>query len=444
MEHVILAIILILCAIAGLFLGPGYVLYCVSFSGKRVSENVVFKRHGTEPNPACVPVKIRLTPEMNPIEVRYLVRYQPSDSQFPGERFLLRLMPPAGNAPAWACAVPKASKDDAGRSYFGRVARFNVSETGLYRIEVARNADPALPASRVKLDIRRNVKRMNSTIALGGIFMLVGSLVAVPIVTPPTVVQESVSGAADANPPGAPTTSPSSPGEPEIIAVAAKGSVADLQRILVAGAGVNTKDAQGQTALHAAAAAGQLDAMTMLLAHGADVNARDDQFQTPLLLAAERGDLASVRLLLAALADPNLIDKSGYAPLHYAVHTKQPDEVKLLLAKGAIVDARTKDGLTPLMFASYPGNVASLNLLLAAGADVNLVSANGRFPLMLAAQGGDAEEVKLLLAAHADPTQKDLNGHDALWWATSNNHPDVMAVLQKYEAASAPKALAPD
>jgi hypothetical protein len=214
-EHAILIVTLILCTIAGLIFGPGYMLYCVYFSGRRVSENVVFKRHGTEPNPACVPVRLRLAPEMNPIEIRYVVRYQPSEQNLPGERFQLRMLPPQGETPAWTCSAPRPSKDEAGRSCFGRVARFSVSEAGMYRIDVSRGVEPALPAARVKIDIRRNVKKMQSSIVLGGVFMLVGSLIAVPIVTPPAVIQENVAGAADASPTSATQPSAESASEPQ-------------------------------------------------------------------------------------------------------------------------------------------------------------------------------------------------------------------------------------
>ena len=208
MEHEILLGLLIFSAVVGLVLGPGYVLYCVYFSGRLITASVVFKRHGTEPNPACIPIKLRLSPDMNPIEVRYVVRYQPSELDLPGERFRLRLAPPDAGNPLWACEAPKATMDDAGRSYFGRVSRFSVVEAGQYRIDVERQTQPALPAARVKLDVRRNVKNMKSSVALGGMFILVGSLIAAPIVTPPTLIQENASGAANANPTTMTATSP--------------------------------------------------------------------------------------------------------------------------------------------------------------------------------------------------------------------------------------------
>ncbi|KAF8007479.1 hypothetical protein BT93_K1483 [Corymbia citriodora subsp. variegata] len=103
-----------------------------------------------------------------------------------------------------------------------------------------------------------------------------------------------------------------------LCAVARKGDVRAINRLLESGAAVNGRDQHGWTALHRAAFKGRVDAVRTLLDKGVDVDARDED---------------------------------GYTALHCAAESGQFDVVELLVKKGADVEARTNKGVTALQVA---------------------------------------------------------------------------------------------
>ena len=62
----------------------------------------------------------------------------------------------------------------------------------------------------------------------------------------------------------------------ELHHAADNGDVAEVRRLLAAGADVNCKTNRAETALHLAARRGHVDIVRLLLDHGADIDAQDD------------------------------------------------------------------------------------------------------------------------------------------------------------------------
>ena len=76
-----------------------------------------------------------------------------------------------------------------------------------------------------------------------------------------------------------------------------------------------------------------------------------------------------------------------------------------------------------------------IDRLLRAGADPNAALRLGETPLMTASRTGNVESVVLLLGRGADPNAKETSrGQNALMWAVSQGHHDVMRVLLEHGA----------
>ena len=73
-------------------------------------------------------------------------------------------------------------------------------------------------------------------------------------------------------------------GETLLMKAADRGNVAEVQRLLAAGAPVNAKDNDGETALMMAADDGHAAVVKLLLEAGAAVNDADEDGETPQLL----------------------------------------------------------------------------------------------------------------------------------------------------------------
>lgn len=164
-------------------------------------------------------------------------------------------------------------------------------------------------------------------------------------------------------------------------------------------------------ALYEAAASGEVADVDRLLEAGADVNCAIDGDGSPLIGAAREGRLEVVRLLLERGADPNMAVRGDGNPLIMAAREGHAEVVALLLDRGARVDEMVPDDENALIQASGGGHLDVVKLLVARGADVNarvfVESAferpNGewRSPLSMARKGGHDAVVAFLLSAGA-------------------------------------------
>jgi len=84
-----------------------------------------------------------------------------------------------------------------------------------------------------------------------------------------------------------------------------------------------------------AAANGNQAELERLLNAGADINSRDELGWTPLIAAAAEGQRGMVQWLLSKGADVNAKDKNGYSALTYAKSSGSKDLITLLKNAGA-------------------------------------------------------------------------------------------------------------
>jgi hypothetical protein len=173
----------------------------------------------------------------------------------------------------------------------------------------------------------------------------------------------------------------------ELHTAAQNGRVADVERLLAAGAAVGASNINGRTPLHCAARYGHVEVAEKLLAAGAAVGATNIKKWTPLHCAARIGHVEVAEKLLAAGAAVGAKDRDGKTtPLHCAARYGHVEVAEKLLAAGAAVGAKANDGETPLHLAAIYGRVEVAEKLLAAGAAVGAKDRDGKTPLDKAVQ----------------------------------------------------------
>lgn len=147
---------------------------------------------------------------------------------------------------------------------------------------------------------------------------------------------------------------------PDLLVAIRNGEYSSAQRLLRAGADVNTVDSDGTTALMHAAIESDVRMMALLVDSGANVNAKNQLDSTALMYAAI--DLAKARLLIERGAEVKVRNKRGATPMSVAVTTFGSTPVlKLLAAKGA----EPEDRLMPL--AAAKGDLEAIQFLLSFG-----------------------------------------------------------------------------
>jgi ankyrin repeat protein len=149
-----------------------------------------------------------------------------------------------------------------------------------------------------------------------------------------------------------------------------------------------------------------------------------------LVEAAKKADTAAVHSLLAQGVNVDTPYGDGTTALHWAAYRNDVDMVDLLLARRASVNAANDDGATPLWVACSNDNTAVIERLLRAGANPNLGLPSGETPLMTVSRTGNLRAVTLLIGHGADvDARENRRGQNALMWATSQRHADVVRAL---------------
>jgi ankyrin repeat protein/tetratricopeptide (TPR) repeat protein len=146
------------------------------------------------------------------------------------------------------------------------------------------------------------------------------------------------------------------------------GDVAEVRRLLAAGADPNTKNSLGTgSMLCMAAYAGDLELARALLDAGADPNLPDE---APLVLALDAGHYDAAELLAELGASPGHGAGSSRTALHHLLFLRPSARaVSWLLAHGADPDARDDAGDPPLLVAARDGHVEIVAVLLRGGTD---------------------------------------------------------------------------
>ncbi|XP_059469706.1 protein phosphatase 1 regulatory subunit 12C-like isoform X3 [Neocloeon triangulifer] len=238
------------------------------------------------------------------------------------------------------------------------------------------------------------------------------------------------------------------------LAACAAGDLDEVDRLLGAGADIDTANVDGLTALHQACIDDNLEMVEFLVKRGADVNRGDNEGWTPLHASASCGFKSIARLLIEKGADVAAVNNDGELPVDIA----ESDEMELLLlsfvnAKGIDCDAarnkeenlmladakewlkageicdqpHPKTGATALHVASAKGYIQVMKMLLQAGADVNGQDSDGWTPLHAASHWAQKDACQLLIDNLCDMEVKNFVGQTAEDIAD----PEVLSSLQE-------------
>lgn len=190
-------------------------------------------------------------------------------------------------------------------------------------------------------------------------------------------------------------------------AAAARGDVAEIERLASTGQKIDALDDRRRTPLHVAAFFGRHEAAKTLLARGANANALEQQRYDIVTIAAVNDDVPMLKIALAGGGDAKTITSpyDGTA-LIAAAHLGHDEIVRTLIAAGAPLDHVNNLGWTALIESIVLGDggkrhTATLAALVKAGANVNIADRSGQTPLTLARGRGYADMVAILSGAGA-------------------------------------------
>jgi ankyrin repeat protein len=211
--------------------------------------------------------------------------------------------------------------------------------------------------------------------------------------------------------------------------------VAEVRRLLDAGADVSLANNYGATAMGLAAEVADTEILRLLLDAGADVDSPNAEGQTALMAVARTGNVEAGQLLLEHGATVDARESwGGQTALMWASARRHPEMMGLLISHGADVDARSinrdyqrhvtaegrpksldSGGLTPLLYAARENCIDCVDVLLEHGADINLPDPDGVSPLLVAIMNANWDLAKRLIEAGADIDQWDIYGEAPLF-----------------------------
>jgi ankyrin repeat protein len=190
-------------------------------------------------------------------------------------------------------------------------------------------------------------------------------------------------------------------------AAAAAGNVAEIERLLAAGADREARDGNDRTPLHVAVYRKKPDAARLLLSKGANANALDRQRYDVVTIAAVANDVPMLGVVLAGGASAsNVTSPYNGTALIAAAHLGHAEVVRVLVEAGAPLDHVNNLGWTALMESIVLGDggrrhLETLRALVAAGANVNIADRSGVTPLAHARGRGYKEMARILAEAGA-------------------------------------------
>ncbi|PQZ92341.1 hypothetical protein CQ018_12640 [Arthrobacter sp. MYb227] len=242
------------------------------------------------------------------------------------------------------------------------------------------------------------------TLALTAVALSACSIQETGSISPslPTPEQRSPNESADFIPPAQDIAALSE----KLRAAVAEQDAQEVQRLVSAGADVDTKDAEGRPALVLATRSNAVDVAKALILAGANVNAQDTQQDSAFLFAGAEGLDEILKLTLAHGADVASTNRYGGTALIPAAEHGYVQTIKLLLETEIDVNHVNNLGWTALLEAVILGSGGTdhqevIKLLIEAGADVNLPDAQGVSALEHARQKQQSAVAKLLEEAGA-------------------------------------------
>jgi hypothetical protein len=188
--------------------------------------------------------------------------------------------------------------------------------------------------------------------------------------------------------------------------------------------------------LHAAAARGDVAEIERLVGAGARLDATDGNRRTPLHVAVFRRHGKAARKLIQLGADPDALDADRYDIVTIAAVANHPDMLKIALDGGGNPRAVTSryDG-TALIAAAHLGHVEIVRMLIAAGAALDHVNNLGWTALMESIVLGDggknhADTLEALVKAGADVNIPDRGGVTPLAHARARGFAAMVRILE--------------
>lgn len=206
----------------------------------------------------------------------------------------------------------------------------------------------------------------------------------------------------------APATAQTAPSSSELAAyaglhaAAAKGDVAEIERLVASGADKEATDGRGRTPLHVAAFQKRHDAARALLRLSAAPNSQEADRYDIITIAAVANDLPMLRIALEGGGNPRAItSRYDGTALIAAAHLGHADVVQMLIAAGAPLDHVNNLGWTALIESIVLGDggknhTDTLAALVRAGANLGIADRQGATPLVLARQRGYADMTRIL------------------------------------------------
>jgi ankyrin repeat protein len=188
---------------------------------------------------------------------------------------------------------------------------------------------------------------------------------------------------------------------------AAKGDVAEIERLVQGGERIDIQDSRSRTPLIVAAYMKHPDAVRALLKLGANANALDIDRYDAVTIAAVANDLPTLKAALDGGASARSItSRYDGTALIAAAHLGHAEVVKMLIAAKAPLNHVNNLGWTALMEAIVLGNggaghTATVHALVEAGCDVNIADRQGITPLQHARRRGYVEMARILENAGA-------------------------------------------
>lgn len=188
---------------------------------------------------------------------------------------------------------------------------------------------------------------------------------------------------------------------------AAKGDVAEIEKLVKDGERINIQDSRSRTPLHVAAYLKRHDAARALIKLGANANALEIDRYDIVTIAAVANDIEMLKLALAGGASArNVTSRYAGTALIAAAHLGHAEVVKILIEAKAPLNHVNNLGWTALMESIVLGqgganHTATLKALVDAGADVNIADRQGTTPLQHARRRGYVNMARILEAAGA-------------------------------------------
>ena len=127
----------------------------------------------------------------------------------------------------------------------------------------------------------------------------------------------------------------------DVVKACKKGKSKALEKLINAGADLDSLGPDGKTLLHYAVNSGNEDTIFILLDSGVNIEKKSRNGSSVLLDAVKKKKLCMSEILLQNGAEVNTAGRNGLTPLHYAVLNKDKEMVKLLLDYNA--DSSIKD-----------------------------------------------------------------------------------------------------